>query len=482
MFYNKRAQITVFIIVGLIILIGAATFFILRDTAVREQFEEGSQKIAVESVSSDFRPVQEYITTCVRDVAREGLVRIGRHGGYAYTDELVANRLDPTSREANSVFYLPGHEDYKVAYWWHMDSGDDCFATSSCTFSSKRLPLRGSNSVESHLEEYVEKEVIRCMDEFRSLSQMGFDVDIVTDPSAEVDIADSNVFVNLKMPVSATKDTRNQDLTFYTTVLDVDFASIYNMAEEITEFQESNAFLETQLIELIALYSGTSRTSLLPPFYDPFVSRLGGDVRQAWTRTEVKSTLMSVLASYVPLISFSESKTINLPSLNEDPYDAAVFSSMLFSLNNSELELLYDIELDYKNWWDMYVKIGSSEIIEPGDQDIPVLGDIPILGSAMRQALPYTYQFGYDVSYPVMVTLRDSTAFDGDGFVLKFALESNIRNNMPVSSSPDAGGFDMSSSLYDSIFCSEENYNSGEVTVRARDSSTGELLEGANVD
>ena len=481
---GKRAQITIFIIVGIVLLIGVSIFLMLRESSITEVFEQDSQRVVTERVSAEFRPVQDFITSCLRDVAVDGIRRAGRHGGYVYQEELVAFRNNPTSSAANSIYFWPRNQDYKVAYWWHMASEDSCLQTNTCKFSTKKPDLTGTyNSIEKQLERFIENEISSCLNDFSTLKEHGFDFDAGDNIIADVTIASDDVFVELKMPVSASKDNREQSLTFYTTRLDVELAKMYELATLIYDYQARNAIFETQLIELISLYSGTTRDSLLPPFYDPFVTRLGGDARTLWTRTEIKSTLMSILASYIPMVSLYESRDFT-PRAYEDDYDTSIFSAMIFSVDNDELDLRYDVAFDYKSWWDMYLRVGRSEIIEPESMELPVLSDIPFLGSALRQVLPVNYQFGYDISYPVLVSLRSDEAFGGDGFTFKFALESNVRNNMPVSESlsgfGDAAG--LPSSFFQSVFCRKDNFNSGDVLIRVVDAITGERLEGVSID
>lgn len=480
---GKRGQITIFIIVGIVLLIGVSIFFLLRQSSFTDVFEQDSQRVVTERVSSEFRPVQEFITSCLRDVAVDGIRSAGRHGGYVYHDELVAFRNDPTSSAANSIYFWPRNQDYKVAYWWHMISEDTCLQTNTCKFSSNRPELTGGpNSIEAQLEQFIENEIARCLDDFSFLREQGFDIEVGQGISADVTIASEDVFVELRKPVSASVGNRDQQLNLYATRLDVELAKMYELAAQIYDYQARNAVFETQLIELISLYSGTTRDALLPPFYDPLVTRIGGNTRTLWTRTEIKSTLMSILASYIPMVSLYESRDFT-PRVYEDDYHTSIFSAMIFSVDNSALDQRYDVTFDYKSWWDMHLRIGRSEIVEPEKMNVPALDNDKFLGRMISQVMPMNYQFGYDVSYPVLVTIRSDEAFGGDGFTFKFALESNVRDNMPVSES-FGGPSDMSlpSSFFQSLFCREDNFNSGDISLRVVDSITGESLEGVSID
>ena len=219
---------------------------------------------------------------------------------------------------------------------------------------------------------------------------------------------------------------------------------------------------------------------MFPPFYVPAVIP-NSENRLFWSQTEVKSSLMATLASYVPMFSVLESSNFRFIDADND-IDRAIFDRMVLYLDKSEY-LGYDIQFDYKSWWDMYLNMGTSEILEPDSQKIPFIKDVPMLGDFMDSVMPVQYQFGYDVSYPVLVTIKDDDAFDGDGFTMKLALESNVRNNMPLAPTDvENDNEGVPSSFYESVFCDRENFKSEPVKVEVRDPATNQQLEGVNLE
>jgi hypothetical protein len=478
---QKKGQITIFILVGIVLLLGIAGFFMFRSSSVRDTFEQTSQQLIVEKVSSEFRPVQQFTSACVKEISKDGLQKIGFQGGYAYGDQLVANKLQPTSN-ADSLMYWPGDAGTKIAYWWYMDSPDSCSLKAGCTFNTKQPALTGSrNSIESNLEEYIKNELPTCLNDFNALSEQNFDIVSRGDIEADVTIGEKAVYVQVDYPLDATKDNKNQVLNFYTAEIDVSLYDMYAIASDITKLQAEQAFLEEQIIELISLYSGTRRDAMLPPFYDPAVSKLGGDNRWMWTRTEVKKSLMSILASYVPMFSIIESGNFQFVN-SDETLDMAFFDKMILSVNTTGY-FNYDVTFDYKNWWDMYLNIGGSEIIQPDSNEMPILGDLPLIGNIIEGSMPLNYQFGYDISYPVLVSISDPRAFDGEGFSLKFALESNVRSNAPLPSGSDpAPQQGLPSSFYQSIYCTDDNFASAPIKVEVKDAIARVPIEGAEVE
>jgi hypothetical protein len=88
------------------------------------------------------------------------------------------------------------------------------------------------------------------------------------------------------------------------------------------------------------------------------------------------------------------------------------------------------------------------------------------------------YNFKYDVSYPVLVTLHDPSAFDLEGFTLQFAMEVNMRNNRALTS--DMESFVVESIDAGSLFTDPDQRNSGDITIKTVD-AFGTPISGVNV-
>ena len=83
---SKTAQTAIFMIVGLIIIIGGIIF--LYATEAPKRAFEPEIKIAQEQVPIEFDPVRKYGIDCAYSVGVEGLKIIGKQGGYAsFTDK-----------------------------------------------------------------------------------------------------------------------------------------------------------------------------------------------------------------------------------------------------------------------------------------------------------------------------------------------------------------------------------------------------------
>jgi len=103
---KKRGQITVFIIIAILLLIGVSVYIYLSE-------EKEVKKEAPEAA----KPIFNYVQSCLRNTARSGLRAIGDHGGYIDISDFEVNPVNPT--EGNAVMFTPG-SDLIVPYWYHL--------------------------------------------------------------------------------------------------------------------------------------------------------------------------------------------------------------------------------------------------------------------------------------------------------------------------------------------------------------------------
>ena len=76
---NKRGQVTIFIIIGIIVISGVVLFFILKDDADSSENKK---------ISEDIGPINNYIKECIEYNTREVLYVIGQGAGYYYPPEI----------------------------------------------------------------------------------------------------------------------------------------------------------------------------------------------------------------------------------------------------------------------------------------------------------------------------------------------------------------------------------------------------------
>ena len=100
---DKRAQITIFIIIGVILLLSLSIVIVIRTE---------TSKVFVEKflLPEEIIPIREYTQNCLESVSREAINRIGANGGFIDIPDII--RLNPKARldifpEAGVMLPLP---------------------------------------------------------------------------------------------------------------------------------------------------------------------------------------------------------------------------------------------------------------------------------------------------------------------------------------------------------------------------------------
>src|SRR3989338_553657 len=112
---NKRAQISLFIIIGILVLfVFAGILYAVKISREAPLLAEEEPIIA--KVPAQFAPLQEYTENCLKDTGKRGLILLGQQGGYMYP-ELVGEYSATAPTDAEGLD-LGGT---KIPYW-HYNS------------------------------------------------------------------------------------------------------------------------------------------------------------------------------------------------------------------------------------------------------------------------------------------------------------------------------------------------------------------------
>jgi len=94
---SKKSQVTLFIIIGLVLIVSIGAFIYIKSISVST---DKPLEIIREEAPQDFKPVQSYVIQCVEELTKEAFTIIGKNGGYInledhdYTGSAI--NIDPT--------------------------------------------------------------------------------------------------------------------------------------------------------------------------------------------------------------------------------------------------------------------------------------------------------------------------------------------------------------------------------------------------
>ena len=160
---SKKAQITVFIILGLLFLVVLIVLF---------------SRSNVGNIFAAKTPFQE-VENCAKVSVQEGIDILSLQGG----------SIEPEN------YYL--YEDKKIEYVCYTDEN-----LKSCVTQKPLL----KNSIEDELKNYVDPKIKSCLSSVKEiLEQKGYDVSM-KNPEISIEIVPDNVLVNMDIDLRITKD------------------------------------------------------------------------------------------------------------------------------------------------------------------------------------------------------------------------------------------------------------------------------------
>lgn len=450
---GRTGQVTVFIILGLLLVIGVALYLQLRG--------EGVPGVApgVLSAPVEIRPVVAFVTDCLSRSARDGIIRIGTGGGYIDATAYGAKVNDANPTEGDAVSFAP-ESTVHLPYWWYLKSPNVC--TGTCEFSTMRPPLLregGRNSIESQLDAYVAAETERCAANFTPFVKQGFSVIPTAKPTVITDVAEQGVSFTLTWPLVIQRSGQRYDYGRFGDNQQVPLYEMYNIATEMTQSETKHSYLENHILQVISSYSGL-RAGQLPPIA---AATFDLDFGKRWVKEDVRRRVRELTTAYVPMLRIWGSANgvyLEAPATARDPalWERLYDLNMMVPLEQNHPR--YEVHMSSPQWWREHFDLNCRGQVCAADSFVNTFG------------FPFGFQkynFAYDLSVPVLVEIRDPQSFGGKGYVFQYALEANVRNNEPM---PLTGFYPVSanSTPAASLFCDPEQRTSGEVTVKVTDS------------
>jgi len=458
-FNSKKGQTTIFIIIGIIIILLVAIFIF----TTRIKIENKLTPIIpiLEETPSQLVPIKTYTEDCITLLTQEALEKIGTQGGYIDLDQfgIATSNINPT--ESDGIQFAPD-SNLNIPYWSYLKASNDC--KDNCLFSSQRPELkrttgtRNDNAIESQLDWYITDNLASCLRDFQPFKDQNYIITVEEIKTTAI-IAETDLAVYVEYPLEITiGDTTSKISQFYIS-LPINLKHMYNLATEITNSQSDYAFFEQQTLNLISNFQSLEKEKL-PPKTEAAFEFGGGTI---WTSPAVKKDIESMLTTYTPALQVPFTLNYERRSFPGDPIKEATYA-MEIPVNYEKTYTDLAVRFDYLGWWPIYFNAGEGGIIQPE--------------SITTQYFPIGFQkysTAYDISYPVVITITDPDALYGEGYSFMFALEANLRNNEPIDES--FAGLEGSYTFQKSLLCNQNQKNSGNITITVTDSKTKDSLE-----
>jgi len=400
----KRGQVTLFIIIGVALLLGITLFLLLRVEV---------------ALPPSLAPVQAHIHNCLRLTTIDALKRLAAHGGYLDASwlrqarrGLVIDPRDPT--ESDGLQLNPADNESIVPYWYYLTGSNQC---QFCLLTTLTPSLE---EMEAETRAYLLQHLHECIN-----YGLFPDITITASPKqdATVTFNDGNVLVEYKRQLTLQRGDTTAKLEHFTERLDIPFKRYYEVAKQITQREIDTQFLENYLLYLVSAYSGINAS--LPPIggyeegFNPHV----------WVLFNVQQRFRQLIQSITPSFQVLGTKGVRPVPQVKDPYVRGFLNTMRLDLfNGSGLRTddlrvtIFSPELSVTHPLYLDVKPRKGQLIKPRSER---QGGILFVPPRQQNY----YNFFYDLSVPFLVEVRAENATPGTDLSFLFALEANVRDN-----------------------------------------------------
>jgi len=371
-----KGQITLFVIIGILIISLAGTVYYFRDEISGRS--ASSEQATLNSVAKELRPVESYFLDCLKLNARNALDTAGSQAGYI---DLPAD--EPSSDYmpfSNKLDFL----GMKIPYWWYI-SGNNIVMSN--------VPKQ--SDIEKNIKSYIEKNIGDCS--LNSFFASGFDISEDNKTTASVFIRDNYVDFEISKKISISINDAKATVEKHKFRIPISLGKMYKNALAVYDAEQKGLFLENYSVDVMALYAPLSgfELSCAPKF---------------WNEQDVSNQIKNALEANIAFLKlkgnyYNLAKSENKYFVQDIPSESGILVNFLYN----------------KNW-------PSKIEIVPSENNImkasPV-GEQAGIGALGFCIVPY--HFVYTMAYPVLIQFYDAK----ENYIFQFPVVVSVLNNKP---------------------------------------------------
>ncbi|MFH1248826.1 MAG: hypothetical protein V1660_01610 [archaeon] len=341
---SKKAQVTIFVIIGVLIVSAVSLFFYF--------------KTAPSYVSAEFKEVETYFTECINNNIKEGSALIGSGAGY----------INPPKFEKGSE-YMPFSSQLDffgnaVPYWFYI-SGNNIM--------KEQVP--SLNEMQKQLSSFINGEIKNC--DFSVFESRGYNITL-GEVKSSVTIKDEQIDAEINAALVINKEEKSGRITNHKTSQKTKLGKFYKIAREIYGKQKEELFLENYSLDILYLYAPVTKVEI-------------SCSPKTWMKQTVKEDLKNALQANMGAIKIEGSYYQNKRDTN-------------YFIVKSPKKVNENVNFLYSPLWETKIDIWDDN----GDSDTMIakpVGNQKGMGILGFCYVPY--HFVYDVGFPVMVQVYD---------------------------------------------------------------------------
>ncbi len=477
---TKKSQISLFIVLAIVVLGAVSLFFIVN--------QKTGTISAKEHVPKEFKPIPEFVESCLKSVAEQGIRELALHGGFIdptdYNYLPLRLNYNPTDPTESDILDFSGN---KLPYWFYTPGKNSLYMY----YSSLMPPL---SLMEKQLSRYIELNLPSCLSDFTALKKQGFDINTSQNFKVITSINKEDEDFTLYYNITVSQDNTKRSITKFYAKSDLPLFKLYAIAAKLIIYLS-----QTNQISNFGRYLLLSRTGFDEKQFPPIYYYDEAYTSKYWFKSVLKQKFQQLLRSYVPILQVLGTKNYDAEFINRIPDNLTLekrfYIASILTVFDKDEKLTQDVLIDFiYNKFPIYFNVypSNGEIIK-GKKIKPKLPKM--LEAILRYSPAYEYQFYYDFAFPLVVSIKD-TQYDMPFLI---AIEANMRanhvlnethNGLPVQTLGVELGVSNQTSyspgytptrITRTMFCDDDFQISNNVSLTVVDEKTNQKLQNAIV-
>lgn len=374
-FFSRKGQVTIFIILGIILLLAFTLVYLVQTEVVTfnpqelSTFQKGN--------------VEDYLSECILQLGEEALFKIGQQGGYLVLPPEIDTDLGKR---------LITSPVTKVPFWAYQNN----------------MNVPSLTDIKARIDGHIKDNLKTCLYQFEPFTRQ-YDVVEKSEITVNTEITESKILFNVNWDL----EIRNKAGEVVTESINhlaeskIKLKNVYDLAKKIVEREMIELKLEDITQDLLALEHPSVPLSGVEMSCD----------KKVWDAKEAETTFQEMLHVNLAELQIKGTEVIEYPE--QLPYYQ---SHYLWDLGDDFIQSKTSAFFQY----DGYTNYPYYFSVSPRSGDRLVSNSVS--GSEIISFLcMQNWKFNYDVVYPLIVNVRDETT----SYVFKVGMTVHLQNNLP---------------------------------------------------
>ena len=238
-FDYKNSQITIFVIIALVLIVGIGLYFVIKPSQSAK-------------VNPQFDIVHNYYLSCISSAGKTGASILGQQAGYIEVPDFEpGSEYSPFSSQLEFL-------GINIPYWYYV-SGNGV----------KKEQIPTITQMEDQLAKYIQEEISACdLSDFRN---SGINISL-GNPSVSATIENNKITVRVKQKLTLSDNTTTSVIESHNSEFSSSLGDLYRLSKNIYNYENQNFFLENYAKDVLYIYAPVTGTNLScsPMIWSPY--------------------------------------------------------------------------------------------------------------------------------------------------------------------------------------------------------------------